>query len=43
MIVVKRWMYYHRRSVMGDAYSIWHGVFLFGIIPLYLKRVEIVK
>lgn len=43
MIVVKCWKYYHRRSVMGDAFSIWKGVFLFGFIPLYLKRAEIVK
>lgn len=43
MIVVKCWKHYHRHSVMGDAYSTWRDVFLFGFIPLYLRRMEIVR
>lgn len=43
MIVVKYWKYRHKHSVFINGYSIWKGVFLFGLIPLYLKRVEIVK
>ena len=42
MIVVKCWKHIYKWNYKG-AYSIWQGVFLLGIIPLYLRRAKIVK
>ena len=40
MIIDKTWVYFHRKSVGGNRYSVWRGIFLFGFIPLYLKRID---
>lgn len=42
MIVVKHWKHFYKYTYKR-AYSIWSGIFLFGFIPLYLERLEVVK
>ena len=36
MIVVKHWKHYGKYRN-----STWRGVFLFGIIPIYLQRIKV--
>lgn len=39
MIVAKKWRHYDK---YGHHKSTWKGIFLFGFIPLYLARIEVV-
>ena len=46
MIVYKQWIKYYKKynsNYIKDKYFTYEGWFLFGIIPLYIKRIGVKK